>query len=71
MRLPNGKLAELLVGFNLGVEIGQLSLVLLMMGIAAVLVRFGFGLSRRLVVDVASAGLVCFGIFLLVTRAYA
>jgi hypothetical protein len=70
MRLPTGKLAELLVGFNLGVEIGQLSLVLLMMGIAALLVRVGLGLSRRLVVDVGSAGLVAFGMFLLVTRAY-
>jgi hypothetical protein len=71
MRLPSGKLAELLVGFNLGVEIGQLSLVLLMTGAAALLVRFGLGLSRRLVVDVGSAGLVGFGLFLLVTRAYA
>jgi len=70
MRLPNGKLAELLVGFNLGVEIGQLSLVLLMMAAAALLVRAGLGLSRRLVVDVGSAGLVAFGVFLLVTRAY-
>jgi hypothetical protein len=71
MRLPSGKLAELLVGFNLGVEIGQLSLVLLMTGAAALLVWFGMGLSRRLVVDVGSAGLVGFGLFLLVTRAYA
>jgi len=70
MRLPTGKLAELLVGFNLGVEIGQLSLVLLMLGAAALLVRAGLGLSRRLVVDVGSAGLVGFGVFLLVTRGY-
>jgi hypothetical protein len=70
MRLPTGKLAELLVGFNLGVEIGQLSLVLLMIGAATLLVRAGLGLSRRLVVDVGSAGLVAFGIFLLITRAY-
>jgi hypothetical protein len=71
MRLPNNKLAELLVGFNLGVEIGQLALVLLMMVGAGLLVRLGLGLSRRLVVDIGSAGLVCFGLFLLVTRAYA
>jgi len=70
MRLPTGKLAELLVGFNLGVEIGQLSLVLLMMGAAGLLVRAGLGVSRRLTVDVGSAGLVAFGVFLLVTRAY-
>jgi hypothetical protein len=41
-----------------------------MMGAAALLVRAGLGLSRRLVVDVGSAGLVAFGVFLLVTRAY-
>lgn len=70
MRLPTGKLAELLVGFNLGVEIGQLCLVLLMIGAASLLVRVDLGLSRRLVVDVGSAGLVGFGVFLLVTRAY-
>ncbi len=70
MRPPAGKLAELLLGFNLGVEIGQLSLVLLMMGLAALLVRAGMGVSRRLVVDVGSAGLVGFGVFLLATRAY-
>ncbi len=70
MRLPTTKLAELLVGFNLGVEIGQLTVVLLMMGAAALLVRAGLGLSRPLVVDVGSAGLVGFGVFLLVTRAY-
>jgi hypothetical protein len=71
MRLPTGKLAELLVGFNLGVELGQLSLVLIMVGTAALMVRLGIGLSRRLVVDVASAGLVGFGLFLLITRGYA
>jgi len=71
MRLPTGKLAELLVGFNLGVELGQLSLVLIMVGTAALMVRLGIGLSRRLVIDVASAGLVGFGIFLLITRGYA
>jgi hypothetical protein len=70
MRLPTGKLAELLVGFNLGVEIGQLSLVLAMIGVAALLVRTGLGLPRRLVVDLGSAALVGFGVFLLMTRSY-
>jgi hypothetical protein len=70
MRLPTGKLAELLVGFNLGVEIGQLSLVLAMIGVAALLMRTGHGLPRRLVIDLGSAALVGFGVFLLVTRSY-
>jgi hypothetical protein len=71
MRLPTGKLAELLVGFNLGVEIGQLSLVMVMVGGAALLVRSGLALPRRLVVDIGSAALIAFGLFLLVTRSYA
>ena len=71
MRLPTDKLAELLVGFNLGVEIGQLSLVLVMIGAATLATRAGLGLPRRLVVDVGSAALVGFGLFLLVTRSYA
>jgi hypothetical protein len=70
MRLPTGKLAQLLVGFNLGVEIGQLSLVVVMIGAAFLLVRVGLGLPRRLVVDLGSAALVAFGLFLLVTRSY-
>jgi len=70
MRLPTDKLAELLVGFNLGVEIGQISLVLAMIAFAAGVVRLGLGLSRRWVVDIGSAALVAFGLFLLGTRSY-
>jgi hypothetical protein len=33
-------------------------------------VRSGLGLPRRLVVDLGSAALVAFGVFLLVTRSY-
>jgi hypothetical protein len=71
MKLPAGRLAELLVGFNVGVEIGQLSLVLAMMGVVAALIRIRLALPRPIVVDVASAGLVAFGLYLLVTRGYA
>jgi hypothetical protein len=42
-----------------------------MIGTAALLVRLGLGVSRRLVVDLGSAALVAFGLFLLVTRSYA
>lgn len=70
MRLPAARLAELLIGFNLGVELGQLTLVFLMMLIATALVRLRLALPRPVFVDLAASGLVAFGCFLLVNRAY-
>ena len=71
MRLPTGRLAELLVGFNLGVEIGQLTLVLGLIGVVAVLVRLRLAIPRPIVVDVGSAFLVGLGLFWFVSRSYA
>jgi hypothetical protein len=70
MRLPAGRLAELLVGFNCGVEIGQLTVVAVLLGIVAVLVRTRLSLPRPIVVDVASAALVGLGTFWFVSRSY-
>jgi hypothetical protein len=70
MKLPAENLAELLFGFNLGVEIGQLSLVLSVVGLAALAMRLGIGLPRRLVADLASMLLVAVGLFWFVTRSY-
>jgi hypothetical protein len=70
-RLPTEKLAEILVGFNLGVEIGQLTIVLLLTGLVALLVRFKLALPRPIVVDVAAAGLVAIGTFWFVQRSFA
>ncbi len=71
MRLPTGRLAELLVGFNLGVEIGQLSLVLALIGAIAILARLKLTLPRPVVVDLGSAFLVGLGLFWFVSRSYA
>ena len=71
MKLPTGRLAELLVGFNLGVEIGQLTLVLALIGVVTLLVRARLALPRPLVVDVASSFLVALGLFWFVSRSYA
>jgi hypothetical protein len=71
MRLPSGRLAELLVGFNLGVEIGQLTLVLAVVGGVALLSRFKLALPRPMVVDLASAFLAAMGLFWFVSRSYA
>ena len=70
-RLPKGRLAELILGFNLGVEIGQVTVVLTVVGIVALLVKFKMALPRPLVIDFVSAGLVCFGLFLFASRGYA
>ncbi|HUK02846.1 MAG TPA: HupE/UreJ family protein [Steroidobacteraceae bacterium] len=70
MKLPPSRLAELLVGFNCGVEIGQLTLVLVLLGLVAVLVRAKLALPRPIVVDVVSAALVGLGVFWFVSRSY-
>ncbi len=71
MRLPRVRLAELLVGFNLGVEIGQLALVLGVVGVVAVLARAKLVLPRPLVADFASAFLAAMGLFWFVSRSFA
>jgi hypothetical protein len=71
MRLPRGRLAELLVGFNFGVEIGQLTLVLALTGLVTIMVRRHFALPRPIVVDVASSFLVGLGLFWFISRSYA
>ena len=71
MKLPAGRLAALLFGFNLGVEIGQLTLILIVAGAAALLARSAYGLPRRLVSDFGAAGLVGIGLYWFVSRSYA
>jgi HupE / UreJ protein len=71
LQLPPERLAELLVGFNLGVEIGQLLLVAGATLLAAMLAKYRWTLPRPLVVDVASSFLVALGVFWFVSRSYA
>jgi len=70
MQLPTNRLAELLVGFNLGVEIAQLTLVLGVTALAALLTRFVLTVPRPIVVDVASSFLVGLGTYWFITRSY-
>ncbi len=70
MRLPTGRVAELLIGFNLGVEIGQLSVVALILLALAALAKVRLTLPRPLVVDVASAALVGLGFYWFLTKGY-
>jgi hypothetical protein len=71
MKLPTGRMAELLLGFNSGVEVGQLSLVLSVTLIAWLLVKMKFALPRPIVTDVCAAFLVGIGVFWFVSRSYA
>jgi hypothetical protein len=69
-RLPKGRLAELIFGFNIGVEIGQMAVVLVVVGTVALLARMRLALPRPLVIDVVSSGLVAFGLLLFVARSW-
>jgi HupE / UreJ protein len=71
MRLPAGRLAQLLVGFNSGVEIGQLVVVLVILGILGILVKLKLTLPRPITVDVLSSALVGLGLFWFVSRGFA
>jgi hypothetical protein len=67
--LPPERLAELLFGFNVGVEIGQLTVVGAVWGLAWSLGRLKLALPRPIVVDGAAAALVGVGVFWFVLRA--
>jgi hypothetical protein len=59
------------VGFNVGVEIGQLILVAGATLLVGLLAKYKFAFPRPLVVDVASSFLVALGVFWFVSRSYA
>jgi hypothetical protein len=69
--IPPAKLAQLLVGFNLGVEIGQLTVVTILVGIVVALRKLRLTLPRPIVVDLGAAGLVLEGVYWFVSRSYA
>lgn len=71
LQLPTERLAALLVGFNLGVEIGQVALVIAATMLVLALRKLHLALPRPIVVDVASAFLVGLGVFWFVSRSYA
>jgi len=63
MRLPRDRLAELLVGFNVGVEIGQITVVLSALAITWGLVRLRIAIPRPLFTDLAACFLVGEGLY--------
>ena len=67
--LPAERLVHALLGFNLGVELGQLSVVALLWPVLAVVTRGDAG-RRRLVIEVGSAAVLGLGLFWYVTRSF-
>ncbi len=68
MHLPTHRLASLLVGFNVGVEIGQVTVVLGAIALARMLVRMRLSLPRPLFTDIAASFLVGEGLCWFVGR---
>jgi len=69
-RLPKEKLAEILLGFNLGVEVGQLTVVLVVTGIVIMARRMRFATPRAITVDVLASCLVAVGMFWFIGRSF-
>lgn len=70
MQLPIERLAPALFGFNVGVELGQLAVVVLIWPLLRGLERLFDGRLHRLTVDAASAGICGLGLFWFITRAF-
>jgi HupE / UreJ protein len=69
-KMPQERLAELLVGFNLGVEVGQLSVVLVLLLLVTLLRRFKLALPRPIVVETVAASLVGLGLYWFLARSF-
>jgi hypothetical protein len=63
MRLPSGRLTELLLGFNLGVEVGQVTVVMGAVLLAYLLVKVRLGVPRPIFTDIAASFLVGEGLY--------
>ena len=68
--LPTHRLAPALLGFNLGVEVGQLVLVTALWPVLRDLARVRHGKPHRILVEIGSAALCSVGMFWLLTRAF-
>ncbi len=71
MKLPTNRLAELLVGFNIGVELGQVTLVAGVVLLISGVKRLWHAPPTRLATDFATALLIGVGLFWFVGRGYA
>ncbi len=69
-RLPADRLAHALLGFNLGVEVGQLAVVLAAWPVLLLAARADRGRAQGAIFETGSAAVLALGLFWFVTRAY-
>lgn len=69
-KLPAAKLAQILFGFNLGVEIGQVSVVLGIIGFVLLLKKLKLSSPRPITVDITASALVALGVYWFVSRSF-
>jgi hypothetical protein len=70
-RLPPGKLAQILFGFNVGVEVGQLAIVLAISGLVILARRVRLAAPRPITVDVLGCALISEGVAWFLSRSFA
>ena len=68
MRLPNDRLTELLLGFNLGVEVAQVIVVMSAVLLADILVKVKLAMPRPIFTDIAASFLVAEGLVWFLSR---
>lgn len=68
MQLPSDRLASALLGFNLGVEVGQLAVVALIWPLLALLRRTASGAPHRLFAEIASGAVFATGLYWFLIR---
>jgi hypothetical protein len=68
MRLPTGRLVQLLMGFNLGVEVAQVIVVMSAVLLAYILVKVRLAIPRPIFTDVAASFLVAEGLAWFLSR---
>jgi hypothetical protein len=70
-RLPPEKLAQILFGFNLGVEVGQLTIVLTVSALVMLARRMRLATPQPITVDVLGSALIAEGVAWFVSRSFA
>lgn len=69
-QMPPDRLLQILVGFNVGVEIGQMAVVFAMLGLVWLLRRFRLALPGPIVGDLVAAQLVGTGLYWYIGRSF-
>jgi hypothetical protein len=70
-KLPPDKLAQILFGFNIGVEVGQLTIVLTVSGLVMLARRMRLATPRPITVDILGSALIAEGLAWFLSRSFA